>query len=130
MRLLDQVKEMLYWKQHTRNSDIYLWTEIVMKWYWNDFTEFLHVVQNNSDEDTVRHALNKFMLEVPNQDNVKRVRARYNSKGKFLPTKIEIVRKRRLNEDKWKIAMGYPTKKFAEAVHTHEGEIKQQSKML
>ena len=48
---------------------------------------------------------------LPREDNVKRVRAFWqNDKKKFLPTVLEVAIARRINEDEWRVAMGYPTK--------------------
>lgn len=52
-------------------------------------------------------ALESYMLEVPNQDNVKRIRADFNSKGKYMPTVWQVAKKRGLKQDEWKLALGY-----------------------
>lgn len=43
------------------------------------------------------------IMELPREDNVKRVRAIIqNVENKFLPTSLEVVRQRRINEELWK----------------------------
>ena len=108
--LKSQVSETLYWKPYTRNSDIDLWVEIVDKFYQPEVVEFRHSLMraNETDESvTAKTAISDFMHEVPNQDNVKRVRAAFNSKGKFLPTNPMVAKARKMNEAWWLKQLGY-----------------------
>ena len=134
-KLKNQVQEILYWKQYTRNSDIYLWTEIVNKFYWSQSIAFANGVRSSkSPEEASRH-LKEFMLSVPNQDHVKRYRAKFNEKMKFLPTDPKIAKARKLNQDLWKTNLGYegllPGDKLEfDRQEKHIQSIRAQSKLL
>ena len=50
------------------------------------------------------------LYELPREDGIKRYRAHFqNDKDLFLPTKIEIAKKRGINEDVWWRELGYHT---------------------
>ncbi|PIY95817.1 MAG: hypothetical protein COY66_05790 [Candidatus Kerfeldbacteria bacterium CG_4_10_14_0_8_um_filter_42_10] len=110
--LKEQVKEILYWQPYTRNSDIFLWVEIVKKFYWDQFLSFISDL-GRYDQESAPLALKHFMLEAPNQDNVKRIRAWFNAPKpygagyKFLPTDREVARARKINKDEWEKQLGY-----------------------
>jgi hypothetical protein len=101
--LKNKVAEILYWKPYTRNSDIYLWVEVVNKWYWSEFLVLADMVQTHDSQDVQMKALKNFMMEAPNQDNIKRIRAYFNQKKKFLPTDPKVAKARKLNEKEWRI---------------------------
>lgn len=109
--LKTQVKNILDWCPYTRNSDIDLWVEIIKSFYWPEWLSLLHRVQSwdSTDRDSVKQmsSLKEFMHEVPNQDNVKRLRADFNSKGKFLPTSPMVAKARKFNQEWWKKQLGY-----------------------
>ena len=81
--------------EETRNSDITLMIKIIEEYY-------SHYICNGMIE------LEK-LYELPREDNIKRIRARFNSNGKYLPTSEAVAKKRGIDEDTWRLAMGYPT---------------------
>ena len=109
--LKSQVSETLYWKPYTRNSDIDLWVEIVDKFYQPEVILFrndlMRRVGHADEAGLLKGAIANFMHDVPNQDNVKRVRAAFNSKGKFLPTNPMVAKARKMNEAWWLKQLGY-----------------------
>jgi hypothetical protein len=88
-KLRDQVEYVLQRSEKAKNSDVYLWILIVRQFYSGvvrpDQSIFL-----------------KDMFELPNQDNVKRLRARFNAALLYLPTSEEVRRKRGINEAIWR----------------------------
>lgn len=89
--LKGQVEYVLLNNPASRNSDIEL-TIGVWKMFWGV-------------EETVNI---RKLFDLPREDNVKRIRAAFNSKGKYLPTSYEVMKQRGLNEQEWRKWMGYP----------------------
>jgi hypothetical protein len=51
------------------------------------------------------------LYDLPREDNVKRVRAKFQNEDKlYLPTTWEIAKARGIEEDVWRTALGYPPK--------------------
>lgn len=74
-----------------RNSDITL-TEKV---WW----EFHHSKIKEIDGES--YVKIKDLYDLPREDNIKRLRAKLNSEGKYMPTSPEVLKRRRLLEQQW-----------------------------
>ena len=89
-------------KPNTRNSDKLLWLSLLKNFYYLDqqypFTENRFI---------------DYILRVPSEDAVKRIRAAYNHAGEYLPTDPKIIKKRRLEAKKWNVDLGYSTQEVA-----------------
>ena len=109
MRIKDLKAKVLYCLEkypETRNSDIKLTNAIWLKYYSEK-------IFYNSDNDFCVKLTDLYNL--PREDNVKRCRAKIqNEEGQYLPTTLEVVKKRRINEEAWRTAMGYT--KFEEII--------------
>jgi len=103
--LQDKVEYCLREYPKTRNSDVRLTTTIWEKFYSN----YIFADHIGRPAVALYH-----LFELPREDNVKRIRAKFNHKGLYLPTVWEIAEKRGILENEWRVAMGYPTKKHAE----------------
>lgn len=90
--LKNQVERILKEYPETRNSDITLTIKI-----W----EIFYAKDNKID---VRD-----LYELPREDNIKRIRAKFCQEKKpwAYPTEIKIMRARRIKEIEWRIALGY-----------------------
>lgn len=78
-----------------RNSDIALTILIWQRWYG---------VSDRPDGTVHLYRL----IDLPREDNVKRVRAKYqNEEHKYLPTNPDVLVKRGIAEDYWRDALGY-----------------------
>jgi folate-dependent phosphoribosylglycinamide formyltransferase PurN len=54
----------------------------------------------------------KNLKHVPSQDDVKRLRAKIqNEEHKYLPTSLEVAKRRGFAEEKWREYLGYGAKK-------------------
>lgn len=111
--LKGMVESVLADTPETRNSDIALTIAI-----WRRF--FPSLVRQEKHHDGRTYSLGeeyvrvKDLFELPREDNVKRVRAMFqNEKKLYLPTSWEVAKGRGLEEDEWRVAMGYPTKETA-----------------
>ena len=100
-----------YWLRNvpeTRDSD----TLLTMKVWANDFPSdlnlFVRAVERGMFEEAVL-----FLRELPSQDNIKRIRAQFNHDGKYYPTSWTVAKKRGIEEDRWRMALGYPAKEAA-----------------
>jgi len=103
-KLKDQVEYILKEKPETRNCDIKLTIEI-----WKEF--YLDKLAHSKKDGEYYIKLDK-LKEVPRQANIKRARAKFqNDRKEYLPTKWSVAKQRRIEEDEWRVAMGYPTKK-------------------
>lgn len=84
--------------KQSRNSDIRLTQAI----WWRYYREHLTVVDNKW------YVKLESMYELPREDNIKRVRARIqNVDRKYLPTDIEVAKKRGWKEQEWREYLGY-----------------------
>ena len=96
--LKKQVAATLEKYPQTRNSDkkltIYLWLEF--------YPQF---VRKN---DRQMYIPIDYIMDLPSQDGIKRVRAHIqNTEKRLLPTSLEVALERGWLEDDWKKAMGY-----------------------
>lgn len=93
----------------TRNSDIEL-TLRVWKQFYGQYIEF-------TDHSKWGYLNLDKLGELPRQSAVKRVRAKFqNEDKKYIPTSWEVAKQRQFEEDEWRVAMGYPTKKTSGTV--------------
>lgn len=78
-----------------RNSDIALTVVIWQRWY-----------SVGTNDDSVVHL--KRLLDLPREDNVKRVRAYFqNTEHKYLPTDVNVLKARKIEQEYWEEALGY-----------------------
>lgn len=95
--LKTRVEAMLAKYPQTRESDqlltLYIWA-----YYYPD-----KITKDSEGRKLVRLV---DILELPREDNVKRIRAKFNEAGKYLP-KQAVVIKRRKQADKWRTDLGY-----------------------
>lgn len=93
LTLRKQVEYILDQHSVTRNSDIYL-TVAIWKNFYPD-----KVYQNESNKDYVYLS---DLLELPREDNIKRIRADIqNRQHRYLPTDRKILKQRKINEIFW-----------------------------
>lgn len=84
-KLKDQVEFCLQYYPDTRNSDITLTISVWRRFY------------GIADSITIGE-----LYYLPSQDNIKRVRATFNSKGLYYPTVESIAIKRKINQEDWR----------------------------
>jgi hypothetical protein len=97
--LKEKVEYVLKRSEKSRNSDTTLMIEI-WKWFYSE----------HLSGDSIPL---KSLYEVPNQDDVKRLRAYWqNDKLMYLPTVWEVAKQRKINEEVWKKALGYSSTLF------------------
>lgn len=83
-----------------RNSDIALTIEVWKRFY----------PQRMRARDGRSYVALDDLYDLPREDNVKRTRAYLQNVRKlYLPTDAKVARARGINEDEWRVAMGYPT---------------------
>jgi len=70
----------------------------------------------------LREVLQALMVELPRQDEIKRLRARLNQQGKYVPTDWLVAKRRGMRENDWKLALGYSLATATPAGHaeTHQ----------
>lgn len=85
----------------SRNSDITLLIEIWRRYYPQ------RVKKGASGEEGVWL---KDLYDLPREDGVKRIRASFNHEGKYFPTDWKVAKGRGIEEDRWRVEMGYPPK--------------------
>lgn len=100
-KLNTMVEEILRNIPETRNSDITLMIEIWKRY----FTQKIKKGSTGEEGIWLRD-----LYELPREDAVKRVRASFNHEGKYFPTEWKVAKHRGINEDEWRIALGYPVK--------------------
>lgn len=83
----------------TRNSDVTLMIEIWKRYFPHKLFSVERLAVRLSD-----------LYDLPREDNIKRVRAQFNSEGKYYPTDWKVAKARGLKEDEWRVALGYPAK--------------------
>src|SRR3990167_5089577 len=86
----------------TRNSDVTLTIEIWKRYCSSRLTYIEGVAYVELGE----------LYGLPREDNIKRIRASLNAKGLYWPTDWKVAKARGINEDRWRIALGYPPKTF------------------
>ena len=96
--LIQKVEHVLEEFPETRNSDVALTIQIRKVFFESD-------LKYNVFKDT--HYVDvKKLFKLPREDNVKRIRARIqNKQHRFLPTKLSVVKKRKINEELWRQMM-------------------------
>lgn len=89
----------------SRNSDIALTCRL-----W--VTYFPELVQG--DAHGINHTVKlRDLFTLPREDEIGRIRRKYQEAGQYLPTDEAVVRARKLSMDEWRVAMGYPTEESA-----------------
>ena len=102
-KLKKQVEYCLVNFPETRNSDITLTLEI-----WRQFFPQRIIIGTKTGREAI--AL-KDLYDLPREDNVKRIRAKFqNEQNLYLPTDWKVAKQRKINEDTWRVALGYPPK--------------------
>lgn len=103
--LKGQVENILQDYPETRDSDVLLTCRI-----WVLF--FPHFIKREGDPQTgTAYVYLKHLADLPREDNVKRVRAHFqNDRHQYLPRTWAVAKARKITEDEWRVAMGYPTK--------------------
>ena len=92
--LQTQVEYCLHKYPDTRNSDVELTTRI-----WREFYSSYLITRPSTKQLCVALVS---LFEIPREDNVKRIRAKFqNDLGLYLPTSPIVARQRRINEEKW-----------------------------
>lgn len=91
----------------TRNCDVTLTTTIWQEFYESQFSklkEFLSKLYTEKDSPyTLGQILTGFMKSVPNEDDIKRIRAFIqNEDGLFLPTDPEVIKQRKVKQLNWR----------------------------
>jgi len=105
MRKIDELKKkvatMLEECPATRDSDQYLTLKIWARFYPGriDFTDPANPKVSFKD-----------IMELPREDNCKRIRAKFqNDELKWLPTKWSVAKQRKINEEVWRARMSQPS---------------------
>lgn len=91
-----RAKEVEYCLQHfpeTRNSDITLLIKILQTYHAK------YIFTNDQGKESVTL---ESLYDLPREDGVKRIRANFNSKGKYLPTSEAVARGRMMNIEQWR----------------------------
>ncbi len=95
--LKSQVIKVLEELPKTRESDQYL-TLII----WQKFCkEYIHY------ENGKPYIFLEDIMRCPREDNCKRIRAKLNSQGLYLPTSQEVIKARQKGQEKWQRDLGY-----------------------
>lgn len=81
----------------SRDSDQYLTLCIWNRYYGS------RLIELDIQGEKVKVVPLKSIMDLPREDNVKRIRAKIqNEEGKFLPTSLEVAKQRKINEDVWR----------------------------
>ena len=99
--LKTMVEECLRNIPETRNSDITLMIAVWKRYYPQ------RIRKGASGEEGVWL---RDLIDLPREDNIKRVRATFNADGKYYPTDWKVAKARGIKEDAWRVELGYPTK--------------------
>jgi len=95
--LKEKIKYCLQKYPETRNSDVKLTNSIWVE-YYNKY-----LIRDECGNLAVKLI---DLYELPRQDDVRRIRAKIqNEEGLLLPTSLEVVKQRRINENKWRAYM-------------------------
>ncbi len=99
--LQDKIEYLLEDDENTRNSDIYLYKEFIKLFYPNS------LVRIEDDYLIPFYELS----QIPSYNTIVRIRQKFQSaKGKkpqYLPTYEEVRIKRQINEEVWRLYLGY-----------------------
>jgi len=88
--LTDQVEEVLQDKPPMRNSDKMLTWAVWQRFYGTGYA----ITRDQ-------------FMDLPSEDNVKRIRAKFNSEMLYLPTSQEVAEARGIKGKEWSEALGY-----------------------
>ena len=98
MNLKSKIEYCLEKYPETRNSDVKLTNSIWVEYY----RDRLKTIDGKAYVALVD------LYDMPREDNVKRIRAKIqNEENRFLPTTLEVVRQRKINEEIWRNKLGY-----------------------
>lgn len=88
--LKSQVEHILKTYPETRNSDITLTIKLWKVFYPSKIVnkDFIRIVD---------------LFDLPREDNIKRIRAKFNSQNKYLPTSLEVALQRGILEERWRL---------------------------
>lgn len=93
--LKNQILKVLELFPKTRDSDVRLMLTLWMRYYPSR-------IHRDSPESPAYIYL-KDIMELPREDNIKRIRAVIqNEENRFLPTSLEVVKQRKINEQLWR----------------------------
>jgi len=87
--LTAQIEEVLQIKPETRNSDKMLTWAVCQRFYGTGYA----ITRDQ-------------FMDLPSEDNVKRIRAKFNSEMLYLPTSQEVAEARGIKEEEWREALG------------------------
>ena len=93
-----QVEHCLISYKDARNSDILLRQQIIRIFYPEK-------IKNLNGYEAI---LFRDEYDVPTQEAVKRVRAKFNSEGSYWPTDLKVAIGRGILENEWRMKLGYP----------------------
>lgn len=100
-KLKGQVEYILMNDVESRNSDITLTIAIWKRFYSSKIKK--------SEATGELGVYLKDLFDLPREDNIKRIRAYFqNDKMKYLPTSLEVVKQRKMNEEVWRKMMSMP----------------------
>ena len=97
--LKSQVEHCLQTLPETRNSDITLTIAIWKRFYEEKLFK---------DEFGATAVRVRDLMELPREDNIKRIRAQFNAKGQYMPTVWKVAKQRGFKETEWRNFLGYP----------------------
>jgi hypothetical protein len=108
IKLKDRVEYVLAKYPESRNCDKYLLCALIVSFYCHKTFDYRG---DRGSSGTNTHSENyrpfkavflKDLLDLPSQELVARCRRKIQEEGKYLPTKPEIVKKRKINQEVWK----------------------------
>lgn len=95
MKLKDNVDYILNQHEQCRNDDGVLLSTYYMK--FNNQQVFLAL----NTKEGVSKMLHNLFTTVDNPANIIRIRQKLQQMGKYMPTDLEVVKQRKINEEKW-----------------------------
>jgi len=96
--LKKQVEHCLMMHPQTRNSDIALTIKI-----WEVFYPE-YIKQNDRGTKFIQI---ESLYKLPREDNVKRIRAKFNNNNQYLPDNPVVRNQRNIKEEQWRSFLGY-----------------------
>lgn len=95
--LKNQVLKVLTKYPKTRDSDVRLMLTLWLIYYPS------RIHKQDDDPNNPPFVYLKDIMELPREDNIKRIRAVIqNVEGKFLPTSLQVAKQRKINEEVWR----------------------------
>jgi hypothetical protein len=98
MKLKDEVEQILRDNPKARDSDIRLTLFVWIKFY-------MRYIRKDTDGDYCIKL--KELYDLPREDHIKRIRAKFNEIGLYRTTDKEVAAKRRQKEIEWRKELGY-----------------------